>query len=110
MVQSKRAKVWLGLVLCVGAMCRQRLGVWCGVGAVPSKQARQGFSAWCYARIRCKVKVLGAKVWCCVLVLCVGAKQTSKSLVLGGCCVSIYIKQTLGMVEGEFLRLSFNFS
>ncbi len=40
---SKQAKVWLGLVLCVGAMCKQMLGVWCGVGAVPSKQARQGF-------------------------------------------------------------------
>ncbi len=26
------------------------------------------------------------------------------------CCVGIYIKQMLGMVGSEFLRLSFNFS
>ncbi|MFZ8785685.1 hypothetical protein [Thermocrinis sp.] len=67
--------IWC-LVLClvfgVGAMCKQRLGVWCGVGAVPSKQARQWFGAWCYARIRCKVKVLGAKVWCFVRCCAVG--------------------------------------
>ncbi len=53
-VQSKQARVrCLVWVLSKGVkfgvkFSKQWLGAWCG----------------CYARIRCKVKVLGAKVWC----------------------------------------------
>jgi hypothetical protein len=42
------------LVFCAGAV------------AVLNKQAKVWLGVWCGAKIRCKVKVLGAKVWCCV--------------------------------------------
>ncbi len=60
------------------------------LGLVQSKRARiRWLGAGCYARIRCKVKVLGAKVWCCVR-CCVGAKQTSKDKVVRVLCGYIY--------------------
>jgi len=49
--------VWVlskGLVFCAGAV------------AVLNKQAKVWLGAWCYARIKHKVKVLGANVWYCV--------------------------------------------
>jgi len=55
-----------GAVHGVGA--KQRFGVLCGCGG-GVKQTSKGL-AWCYAGIRCKVKVLGAKVWCPMWVLC----------------------------------------
>ncbi len=39
-----------------------------------------------------------------------GCKANKQGLRWCGCCVGIYIKQMLGMVESGFLRLNFNFN